>query len=159
MFDLGSLEVSAVIDFAEVAAEDAVEPLQIHYLRLDDLQTSPDALLRPIESHLSDLLDDFHVAPDTSDPTSLSFNIVGPANDSLYRASITLQSRCLEPRIDCEQWGITDIAHHLEVASVTVRAYLSRGQMPEPDGHIAGSPWWNADRIRSWERPRSRGRR
>lgn len=159
MFDLGSLEVSAVIDFAEVAADDAVDSLQVHYLRLDDLQSSPDTLLRSIESHLADLLPDFHVAPDTSDPTSLTFRIVGPTNDTLYRAAISLRSRSLEPRVDCEQWGISDVAHHLEVAAVTVRAYLSRGQMPEPDGHIAGSPWWDADRIRDWERPRSRGRR
>src|SRR5699024_5359978 len=24
------------------------------------------------------------------------------------------------------------------------------------DGHVAGSPWWNADRIRDWRRPRHR---
>ena len=159
MFDLGSLEVSAVIDFSEVTAEDAVDPLQVHYLRLDDLQSSPETLLRSIESHLNDFLSAFHVAPDTSDPAALSFRIVGPSNDTLYRAAITLRSRSLEPRIDCEQWGISDIAHHLGVAAVTVRAYLSRDQMPEPDGHIAGSPWWDADRIRDWERPRSRMRR
>lgn len=159
MFDLGSLEVSAIIDFAEATAEDFVDPLQVHHLRLDDLQSSPDTLLRSIESHLADRLNDFHVTPDTSDPTSLTFRIVGPTNDTLYRAAITLRSRSLEPRIDCEQWGISDIAHHLEVAAVTVRAYLSRGQMPEPDGQIAGSPWWDADRIRDWERPRSRVRR
>lgn len=159
MFDLGSLEVSAIIDFAEVTAEDFIDPLRVHHLRLDDLQSSPDTLLRSIESHLTDHLDDFHVAPDTSDPTSLTFKIVGPDNDTLYRAAITLRSRSLEPRIDCEQWGLSDIAHHLEVAAVTVRAYLSRDQMPKPDGHIAGSPWWDADRIRDWERPRSRRRR
>lgn len=156
MFDLGSLEVSAVIDFAEAAAENPVEPLHVHYLRLDDLQSSPDTLLNAIESHLADEIDTYQVAPDTSDPSSLTFSIVGPSNDTLYRASITLRSRSLEPRIDCEQWGISDIAHHLDVAAVTVRAYLSRGQMPEPDGHIAGSPWWDAERIRDWERPRSR---
>lgn len=159
MFDLGNLEVSVIIDFAEVVADEAVEPLHVHYLRLDDLQSSPDTLLRSIESHLAAFLPDFHVTPDTSDPSALSFRIVGPSNDTLYRAAITLRSRSLEPRVDCEQWGISDIAHHLGVAAVTVRAYLSRGQMPGPDGHIAGSPWWDAERIRDWERPRSRSRR
>jgi len=156
MFDLGRLEVTATINFAEVAAEDPVAPLQVHYLRLGDLQASPDALQHAIETHLADQPNPHRVVPDTSDPDSLSFAVVGPDGDALYRASITLQSRCLEPRIDCEQWGITDIADHLGVATVTVRAYLSRDQMPEPDGHVAGSPWWNADRIRDWRRPRHR---
>lgn len=157
MFDLRNLEVSAVIDFAEVTGDHPVAPLSVHELRLEDLTTGPETLAHAIENHLSDLLETYHVIPDTSDPESLSYTVLGPDNSTLYRAGITVRSRGLEPRVTCEQWGIADIASHLRVAAVTVRAYLSRNQMPDPDGHIAGSPWWDADRIRDWERPRARG--
>lgn len=159
MFDLRNLEVSAIIDFTEIAGEHHLDPLNIHHLRLEDLSSSPETLTQAIEAHLSDTLDTCHVAPDTSDPEALTFKITDHDNTALYQANITLHSRSLEPRINCEQWGISDIAHHLGVAAVTVRAYLSRDQMPDPDGYIAGSPWWDADRIRDWERPRSRGAR
>lgn len=156
MFDLRKLEVSALIAFREVEGQEPLGDLCVHHLRLDDLTSSPDTLTRPIETHVADRLDTFRVVPDTSDPEALTFRVLGPAGDDLYQADITLQSRSLEPRIDCEQWGITDISDHLGVATVTVRSYLSRDQMPEPDGHIAGSPWWDADRIRDWRQPRPR---
>lgn len=156
MFDLRNLEVTATIDFSELAGEEPVEQLSVHYLRLDDLMSSADTLTRAIERHLADFLESYHVVADPSDPETLTFRILGPDNDDLYRANITLSSRSEEPLIDCEQWGITDIASHLGVAAVTVRAYLSRGQMPAPDGHISNLPWWDADRIRAWERPRAR---
>lgn len=158
MFDLRHLEVSAVIDFDEITGDEYVAPLSVHNLRLDDLSSSPETLTSAIENHLAGLLDRYHVEPDTSDPETLTFKVVDPDNTDLYRAEITLHSRSLEPRINCEQWGLTDIAHHLNIATVTVRSYLSRDQMPTPDGYIAGSPWWDADRIRDWERPRSRNR-
>lgn len=159
MFDLRNLEVSAIIEFTQAAAEQPVDPLTVHYLHLDELTTNPEELTGAIDSHLADVLTDtFQVAPDTSDPETLAFRVVGVDNTDLYRASVSLQSRSLEPRVDCEQWGITDVAEHIGVAAVTVRAYLSRDRMPAPDGHIAGSPWWDADRIRDWERPNARGR-
>lgn len=157
MFDLRNLEVSAVIDFSEVTGEHFVAPLTVHELRLEDLTTGPETLSHAIDSHLGDVLETYHVIPDTSDPEALTYIVLGPDNSTLYRAGITIRSRSLEPRVTCDQWGITDIASHLSVAPVTVRAYLSRGQMPDPDGHIAGSPWWDADRIRDWDRPNARG--
>lgn len=157
MFDLRNLEVTAVVDFAEVTGVHAVDPLSVHKLRLEDLSTGPETLAHAIEAHLADVLETYHVIPDTSDPESLGYTVLGPDNSTLYRANLTLRSRSLEPTVVCDQWGISDISSHLGVAAVTVRAYLSRGQMPQPDGHIAGSPWWNADRIRGWERPHARG--
>lgn len=159
MFDLRNLEVTATIDFTERAAEEPIDPLSVHYLRLDDLMSSADALTRAIERHLGELIDSFHVVPDPSDPETLIFRILGPENTDLYHAGISLSSRCEEPLIDCEQWGISEVASHLGVAAVTVRSYLSRHQMPAPDGHISNLPWWDADRIRAWDRPRARSRR
>lgn len=159
MFDFSDLEVSVLIDFAELDGQGPVDRLSVHYLRLAEITSSPETLTRAIEKHLADYLETYYVVPDTSDPEALTFRVLGEDNTDLYRAGITLASRSLEPKVDCEQWGLSDISSHLGVAAVTVRAYLSRDQMPEPDGYIAGSPWWEADRIRAWERPRSRSRR
>lgn len=55
--------------------------------------------------------------------------------------------------MNMEQWSTVDVANFLGVAPGTVRAYSSRGQMPQPDGKIGASPWWWASTIREWQRP------
>lgn len=39
----------------------------------------------------------------------------------------------------------------------TVRAYLSRGQMPPADGHFEGPPWWRPETIKRWRETRRKG--
>lgn len=46
--------------------------------------------------------------------------------------------------------AIADVAHRLGVSHSTVRAYLSRDQMPAPTGRIGRSPWWSAEAIEPW---------
>lgn len=61
-----------------------------------------------------------------------------------------------------ERWTIADAARYVRVAPVTFRAYVSRGQAPEPDGResLSGKPWWWPETIRTWQRQRlGRGRR
>jgi len=49
-----------------------------------------------------------------------------------------------------EQWSVAEVAAHLGVTPSTVTAYLSRGQMPQPDGRVGRSPWWHPETIRAW---------
>ena len=46
--------------------------------------------------------------------------------------------------------SIADVAHRLGVTHSTVRAYLTRDQMPAPSGRIGRSPWWSAEAIEPW---------
>lgn len=50
-----------------------------------------------------------------------------------------------------------DVAEVLGVAESTVRAYLSRGQMPPADGHFEGPPWWRPETIKRWRETRRKG--
>ena len=56
------------------------------------------------------------------------------------------------------RWGVIDVARYLGVASVTVRAYASRGQMPPPDGRIGQTPWWWSPVIKTWAAGRRHAR-
>jgi DNA-binding transcriptional MerR regulator len=43
-----------------------------------------------------------------------------------------------------------DVAAVLGVAASTVRAYNSRGQMPEPSGHVGRTPYWTPEDVEPW---------
>ena len=47
-------------------------------------------------------------------------------------------------------WTMAEVAAYLDVVEGTVRGYLARGQMPEPDGRLGRTPWWYPETIRSW---------
>ena len=53
-------------------------------------------------------------------------------------------------RMDNKQLSVEDVAQRLSVQPSTVRAYLARQQMPEPDGRIGSTPWWWAKTIEQW---------
>lgn len=149
MFGLHNIEVTALVAFT---GDENIPELGIHYLNLAELTRDPTTITGAIENHLAEHTGDSPtVTVDTSDPETVTYTAPG------YRISVDLHSHGLEPKITCEQWGIKDVADYLSAKPATVRGYLSRNQMPDPDGFIAGSPWWDADRIRSWERPRKRG--
>lgn len=159
MMNIDHLEVTALIEFAPLSRDaDPLDSLSIHQLRLSTLSEEPETLTYAIENHLAEHLDTYTLAPDESDE-SISFTIYGSDQAPIYAADVSLHSRSLEPAVACEQWGIGDVADHLGIAAVTIRAYNNRSKMPAPDGHIAGSPWWNADRIRAWKNIPSKGRR
>jgi len=45
---------------------------------------------------------------------------------------------------------IRDVARYTDRKESTIRAYLSRGQMPPPDGRTGRTPWWHPETIRAW---------
>ena len=45
---------------------------------------------------------------------------------------------------------IADVAARIEVQQSTVRAYVTRGQMPAPTGRLGRTPWWSAQEIEPW---------
>jgi predicted DNA-binding transcriptional regulator AlpA len=51
---------------------------------------------------------------------------------------------------------VRDIAALLNVREVTIRAWLSRGRFPEPDGHVGANNVWRRSTIEEWaaQRPR-----
>lgn len=46
--------------------------------------------------------------------------------------------------------SMREVAERAGLAEQTVRAYRSRGQMPEPDVMIGTTPGWLADTIDAW---------
>ena len=52
------------------------------------------------------------------------------------------------------QWSVGEVAEHLGVQRSTVRAYVARGEMPAPDGHVGRSPWWTPETITQWHESR-----
>jgi len=53
-------------------------------------------------------------------------------------------------------WGVRQVAKFLGVQDSTVRSWVSRQRMPDPDGHVGRTPVWRAETIRTWaaQRPR-----
>lgn len=45
---------------------------------------------------------------------------------------------------------VADIAAAVGVAPVTIRAYVSRGQMPAPSGRVGRTPYWTRKKIGPW---------
>ena len=54
--------------------------------------------------------------------------------------------------------GPDGVAALLGVAEATVRAYLARGQMPDPLVRIGRTPVWSIDQIEAWQTTRARAR-
>ena len=48
----------------------------------------------------------------------------------------------------------SDVATVLGVSQSTVRAYLARGQMPDPDQRIGHMPLWKPETISIWRAAR-----
>jgi hypothetical protein len=49
-------------------------------------------------------------------------------------------------------WTTDDVAHYLSVTPSTVRAYLARKQMQEPDRRMGRMRLWRPASIRDWAR-------
>jgi predicted DNA-binding transcriptional regulator AlpA len=52
--------------------------------------------------------------------------------------------------------GVRQVAKFLGVQEATVRSWVSRQRMPEPDGHVGRTPVWRGDTVREWARNRPR---
>ena len=53
-----------------------------------------------------------------------------------------------------ELLGTREVAHLARLKEQTVRTYLYRGTMPEPDVRLGQSPGWYEETIRTWLRRR-----
>ena len=58
--------------------------------------------------------------------------------------------------MDNEQLSVEDVADRLAVQPSTIRAYLARQQMPQPDGRIGNTPWWWPQTIEQYIQTRSK---
>lgn len=56
------------------------------------------------------------------------------------------------------RWTVGDVAAHLELAPSTVRAFMTRNQMPEPTDRLGRTPWWASEDIEPWMAGYLRGR-
>lgn len=61
-----------------------------------------------------------------------------------------------ESSLPTDWWTISDVATYLGIAPSTVRSYLARSQMPEPDRHIGRTAVWKPKTIRAWNSRRPR---
>lgn len=52
------------------------------------------------------------------------------------------------------QWSVGEVAEYLGVQASTVRAYVARREMPEPDGRVWRTPWWWDTTIIAWQQGR-----
>lgn len=55
-------------------------------------------------------------------------------------------------------WTTEDVATFLGVTTSTIRAYIARRQMPEPDRRIGRMMLWKPASIRAWHETRPRRR-
>lgn len=53
-------------------------------------------------------------------------------------------------------WMTDDVAAFLGVSGSTVRAYITRHQIPEPDRMFGRSPGWRPHTIEAWHASRPR---
>lgn len=53
-------------------------------------------------------------------------------------------------------WTTTDVANYLQISDSTVRAYLTRDQMPEPDLRAGQQRLWRPETIKRWHQQRPR---
>ena len=53
-------------------------------------------------------------------------------------------------------WTTEDVAEHLGVSASTIRAYLARDQMPDPDRRLGRLPLWRPETVRAWDEGRPR---
>lgn len=51
-------------------------------------------------------------------------------------------------------WSTDDVASYLGVGTSTVRAYVARQQMPQPDRRIGRMQLWKPATIRAWHEAR-----
>jgi excisionase family DNA binding protein len=49
---------------------------------------------------------------------------------------------------------VAEVAERLEVKPATVRRYLHKKDLPEPDGRAGQSPLWKEATIEAWEKER-----
>ncbi|HJV12897.1 MAG TPA: helix-turn-helix domain-containing protein [Propionibacteriaceae bacterium] len=55
---------------------------------------------------------------------------------------------------------LRQVAKLLDVRESTVRSWVARNRMPQPDGHVSRTPVWREGTIREWDaqRPRKKPR-
>jgi predicted DNA-binding transcriptional regulator AlpA len=53
-------------------------------------------------------------------------------------------------------WTTEDVATFLGVSTSTIRAYVARSQMPEPDRRMGRTQLWRPKTIRHWNQQRPR---
>jgi 8-oxo-dGTP diphosphatase len=56
-------------------------------------------------------------------------------------------------------WTTEEVAEFLKVSSSTVRSYLARQQMPEPDRRFGRLPVWQPETVKAWNAARPRRRK
>jgi predicted DNA-binding transcriptional regulator AlpA len=61
-----------------------------------------------------------------------------------------------EQELPRDWWTTEDVATYLGVSSSTVRAYLARSQMPEPNRRIGRMQLWRPKTILHWHDKRPR---
>jgi predicted DNA-binding transcriptional regulator AlpA len=75
------------------------------------------------------------------------------AQREAFRRDAAERRRKLPERLDDRAPGILSteqVARELGVAPSTIRAYVSREQMPQPSGRFGREPYWLVDAITPW---------
>jgi predicted DNA-binding transcriptional regulator AlpA len=49
-----------------------------------------------------------------------------------------------------EYWITREVVKFLGIAVSTVRAYVARHKMPEPDAHVGATKLWRQQAIKEW---------
>lgn len=54
-------------------------------------------------------------------------------------------------------WTIRDVADHTGLKASSVRAYISMGEIPQPDFNLGYKPLWRQETILRWHANRNHG--
>jgi predicted DNA-binding transcriptional regulator AlpA len=65
-------------------------------------------------------------------------------------------NRGMTVELPTDWWTTEEVATFLGVSSSTIRSYLARHQVPEPDRRFGRLPAWRPETIRDWHERRPR---
>jgi [ribosomal protein S5]-alanine N-acetyltransferase len=106
-------------------------------------------------------------APSQAVVKRLGFSLEGRIRDHVFtngawRDSLLysiLEQEWTQPRPDGlpdDWWSAAEVARYLGVEPSTVRAYVARQQMPQPDRHIGRIWLWRPETVQRWQQGRRR---
>jgi hypothetical protein len=55
-----------------------------------------------------------------------------------------------------DYWTTREVANFLRIGESTVRAYVTRHKMPEPDAYVGATKLWRQETIKEWAARRPR---
>jgi predicted DNA-binding transcriptional regulator AlpA len=80
------------------------------------------------------------------------------ALEATLRCTVCRMTKHAGP-LSSDWWTTKEVAQFLGIEEVTVRAYVTRHKMPQPDAYVGATKLWRQETIKQWAARRPRKRR